>query len=338
MELETLQTWFFDEAKLLTKLNVSHNNIAEVPKFLVVNAQKLKVVDLSNNIISRIDPSAFAGDSKVTKLILSHNKIASLNKQFLDFLPELKTLDLSHNAISRLEEDTFKNLTILEHLDLSNNPMEELSINLFNPIIRLQKLYLSNAKLSTIKPQTFCRQQHLEILDLSHNNLRILDASAFDGGIFLPKFDNLRYLSIGGNQLDELDGFSSDRFPVVKIFGIHENRFDCCYLKNLFRSIHQHQLDLTFDENGKHPNVTDSFGKKCYFNDDFVYDSNVTSQIDWIAVAIMAAMIILAAIFYSVVMKFRYNKGQMQIEAAENASIKCGRKSSLSNFYDIPKY
>lgn len=286
--LETLQKEF-DEAKQLTKLNLSHNNIVEVPKFSFVNSKMLIEADFSNNQISRVDPLAFATDSKLETLILSHNKIVSINKQLFDFLPKLKMLNLSYNAINELGASTF------------------------------------------------CRLQQLVVLDLSHNNLKILDAHAFDGGIFLPKFDQFKLLSIGGNHLSELNGFTNDRFPDVKIFGIHENHFDCCYLKNLFRSIHQHQLDLTFDENGKNPNITDSIGKKCHFDDDFVYEKE-TSQIDWLAIVIMVGIIVLGAIFYSIIMKFRYSETQMQIEAAENAPIKCNRQSSLDYFSDVPKY
>ncbi|XP_031617277.1 chaoptin-like [Contarinia nasturtii] len=338
--LEHLQKQFFNEAKNLTNLDVSHNKLIELPSFLFLNAGKLRVADFSFNQIHRMDSFTFTGELKLEKLNLAQNNIATLDKMLFDYLLNLKHLNLSNNSIHDLNEHTFDNLTHLEVLDLSFNPIEKLSTETFTSLVKLKYLNLSHTQLSTIKSKTFCRLENLEILDLSHNHLKILDVRMLDSGIFLPRFDHLKGLLIEGNQLTELDGFTSEQFPALKIHGIPDNKFDCCYLAKLFRSIGWKQLELPFDENSNHPNLTDATGARCIFGGEFLYFED-TTNFSWAEALSVVCFLFVLLLFVMVgaIMKTN-NRYQSATSLDHNMTVHC---DSISNFdypnvYDVPKF
>lgn len=337
--LESLQKQFFIEAKNLTILDVSHNHIVDLSSFLFVNAVQLKTADFSFNHINRVDSLVFAGDSNLEQLNFAYNNITSVHKQLFDYLLNLQHLNLSHNFITNLEEYTFINLTNLKVLDLSYNPLEELSVKTFASLTKLQRLNLSHTRLTEIKPKMLCRLEALQILDLSHNHLIVLDVRAFDGGIFLPRFDHLQSLFIGGNQLTELNGFSSERFPVMKITGIPDNKFDCCYMAKLFRSIGWKQLELPFDENSHHPNVTDSVGQKCNFGGTFLNEAD-NPNYTWSEILTVICILLSALLFVMVGALMKSTRNFRAPGITENITVPCDSISNFdnSNMYDVPKF
>lgn len=339
--LGALQKELFREAKKLTKLNASYNNIVELSSFMFVNAVNLSEADFSFNSIHRVDTFAFAGDSKMETLNFSHNKIAVLQKQLFGYLPKLEHLNLSHNAITNLDELIFDNLTNLLTLDLSFNNIEKLNINIFAALKKLQILNLSDAKLSTIDPKTFSHQIELRILDLSRNNLKVLDVHIFDGGVFLPKFDNLKLLLIGGNVLHELNGFSSVQFPAVKIRGLSHNAFECCDLRKLLRLFEWKQLDLELDEHSNHPNMTDSKGFKCDFGNNSMSDTEI-GEFSWSEILAVACMLLVTLLFVIIISIFKRVRNFEETRLnMETIAVQCDAgqtRRSSSNVYDSPKF
>lgn len=341
--LESLQRLLFREAKNLLKLDVSHNNIVELRSLLFVNVGHLKTADFSFNRINYIESLAIAASPapNLEELNFAHNNITTLDKQLFNYLQNLRHLNLSHNSINNLEEHTFVNLTNLNVLDVSFNPLKQLSIKTFTSLIKLQYLNLSHTQLSEIKAKTLCRLEELQTLDLSHNNLIVLDVRAFDGGIFLPKFDYLKKLFIGSNQMNELNGFTSERFPVMKIVGIPENKFDCCYLIKLFRSIGWKQLELPFDDdNSNHPNVTDSTGAKCNFGGEFLYETENPHYYTWAEILTVICILLLALLFVMVGAIMKTTRNFRPPRTTENMSVPCDSISNFdnSNMYEVPKY
>lgn len=346
--LETLQNELFQQAYKLTQLNVSNNNLVELQPFRFTNAKKLEAVDLSFNKIHRIDSHAFVGNlTNLKNLTFSHNNITHLPYDVFNHLPHLERLNLSNNGLNELNGHIFNSLTHLKYLDLSYNPIDQLNKHLFTSSIQLKHLYLSHTKLKTIEAKTFARQEHLEYLDVTDNNLKVLDIRAFDSGIFLPRFDSLQTILIARNQLVELNGFTSSRFPFVKIIGIDENQFDCCYLEQLLRQIQRNQLELSFDENTFHPTLYDAKKRKCEFGNDFVYpDDRVNDVFDWTEAFVIICMLLFAIIIgmASMILKQNrrtYEKKHDPIEIQCDARINDNsdiRRCANSNVYDLPKY
>lgn len=269
----------------IVDLDASHNNITEVSSFLFVNAKKIIKVNFSFNQIDRIDSVVFDGNSQVEVLNFAYNNISSLPKEFFDHFPELKRLNLSHNAIKSFEDYMFYNLKKLTTLDLSHT------------------------MLTTIKSATFFYQtQPLKYLDLSDNLLKVLDIGIFDSAISFPSFIFLERLMIGGNQLYEMNGFSTFRLPHVRIDGLDQNKFNCSYFKVLLSSFHLTQIKLSSENNTNHLNALISDGFQCT-----AYNEPTT-----IGRKIFICVSILGFICFTIIMLFKHKKNLPRTVSVKN--------------------
>lgn len=91
---------------------------------------ELLLLDLSFNVIEKIDSYSFIDNSKLKKLLLSHNKINHVNDNLFDPLLNLKALHLSHNKIKFIDSKTFQRLVNIENILLNNNELETIEKNL----------------------------------------------------------------------------------------------------------------------------------------------------------------------------------------------------------------
>lgn len=222
----------FQKLTELKRLLLSNNHITDIPSLLFHKTAKLVDVDLSFNEIRNIDDFAFSGDLNLMKLNLSHNHLTVLHGKIVENLSNLTQLDISENQIALLQANTFESLQNLMYLELSGNPIKRVSSKIFVGLVKLQQLRLSRVSLSEVEPGTFSTLKNLQKLDLSNNKLKTLNVS------ILPAPPNhLQLLSIGNNQLRELNGFTSARIADMKIAGIDKNRFNCSYFEKTFRSI-----------------------------------------------------------------------------------------------------
>lgn len=265
LELETLDSKIFSEARNITNLIASKNHITEIPSLLFANAKRLVVADFSNNSIERVDRLGFTGASSLEMLDLSQNAIATLDvevfidqtslqvlnlsyNQITELEPQtlsthnLLTLDLSNNGLTGLSEHIFDQIMSLKSLNLSGNPLENLHADTFFYLSNLEVLNLRRTNLSSILFGTFSHQHKLIVLDLSENHLKKLD---FD--LFMPIMHDLRSLELDGNELTELDGFENALFPQLTLLDIKNNNFTCNYLTQFMRLVNWEKIRLPVD-------------------------------------------------------------------------------------------
>ncbi|KAL2099869.1 hypothetical protein ACEWY4_004263 [Coilia grayii] len=145
-----------------------------------------KVLDLSRNLISFINPDFFRDTEHVTCFNLSANNIAHLNGSQFKKFPNLKYLDLSRNRAYLSSDQAFTELKHLEILDLSHNKHYFQLVGL-------------NHSLAFTKHLT-----SLKVLDLSENEISSLTDEHMESG-------SLKNLSFAGNRLD-LMWHNSKRF------------------------------------------------------------------------------------------------------------------------------
>lgn len=238
IELESMETKNFRDAKNLTHLDVSHNQLTAIAPLLFFNAEKLTQADFSKNAINQVDPLAFMGANSLKSLDLSYNEINQLDAKVFS-TPKLSELNLSNNKLSVFEEHTFDNITELKHLNLSFNPIGELKIETFTYLTKLETLDLKKTDIESIQLGTFSHQQKLKLLDLSQNKLQKLDFNHF-----LPVLPDLQSLNLDGNQLTNLTGFENALFPKLQHLDIRENNFQCFYLEKFMKSVNWETLRL----------------------------------------------------------------------------------------------
>ena len=165
----------------------------------------LTTLDLSYNQISELPGGVFDDLTALTTLDLSANRIDLWSSDIFDNLTALTTLNLKQalGDGNSLTEDTFANLAALTTLDLSlNRGALSLSLRwrLFNNLTNLTTLNLRHCfERSTILPENFFEGlTALTTLDLSMNSLSHLPEGIFDD------LTALTTLELNQNQFFEL--------------------------------------------------------------------------------------------------------------------------------------
>ncbi|XP_053995102.1 chaoptin-like isoform X1 [Hylaeus volcanicus] len=162
----------------LTRLDLSFNNISQLPADTFYNAPDLRSLDLRNNFIVVLEPGTF-GLSRLETLNLQNNKIESLRKQSFHGLGLLQLLDLSENQLTQLSTEQFRNLKNLRILNLSGNKIRSLPKDVFEGT-KLEILDLSRNKFTVVPSPSFFEVGYtLRDLDLADNFVDHLDSTAF---------------------------------------------------------------------------------------------------------------------------------------------------------------
>ncbi|KAM5271702.1 leucine-rich repeat-containing protein 66 [Ctenodactylus gundi] len=149
---------------------------------------KIKHLDLSNNLISKMAFSPLTHLRALEVLNLSNNAIHSVSldlpgphssqvkhhrSSFQNGLPLLKVLILQRNQLSGTPEGLWK-LTSLKSLDLSFNQILQVGPSDFHNCLQLENLDLKSNKIFKIYPAAFQDLKRLQVIDLSNNALTTL--------------------------------------------------------------------------------------------------------------------------------------------------------------------
>lgn len=105
-------------------LYLQGNQIRIINHTSFINVPGLRILDLSNNSISRVPPYAFHYLRTLQVLNLTNNFIHYLDGQVFTPLLALKELDLSFNNISTLPESLGNSTRNLTFLGLKNNHLQ----------------------------------------------------------------------------------------------------------------------------------------------------------------------------------------------------------------------
>lgn len=190
----------FEFATHLVNLDASHNELTEIPAFILSKAPKIRRADFSWNQISYIDPKAFqlppgTGPSNLKTLNFNINRITSIDELILDDLSALENLYLGYNYIKTIGPEVFASNLNLTNLYLHYN--EIITIN-SQHLKRLKVVFLSHNKITNI-PEVF--QQLGDLLSqlyVAHNFVGNLNESTFIG------FNNLNRLDLCNTSLGNL--------------------------------------------------------------------------------------------------------------------------------------
>ncbi|XP_012345876.1 lutropin-choriogonadotropic hormone receptor isoform X2 [Apis florea] len=135
----------------LTKLDLTSNNITDIPARAFNRIFNLEVLLLRRNRLHTITDDAFTNLTSLRVLELDDNYLTKIPTAIVK-LSGLEDLSLSNNRIETLEEHVFRRVTNLLSLDLRGNPIKEIHGNTFHNLCKLRKLILSNLKELQIFP------------------------------------------------------------------------------------------------------------------------------------------------------------------------------------------
>ncbi|XP_056896727.1 leucine-rich repeat and transmembrane domain-containing protein 1 isoform X2 [Takifugu flavidus] len=102
----------------------------------------VRVLDLSNNSITSVSPTALLGLRNLQHLGLAYNNLRELDKRLFGPIRTLSHLDLSHNSLWGLSGAMGDNLRNLSHLGLAHNRITRLDRSLLEALTRLDSLTL----------------------------------------------------------------------------------------------------------------------------------------------------------------------------------------------------
>ncbi|XP_062964608.1 leucine-rich repeat-containing protein 66 [Cynocephalus volans] len=146
---------------------------------------KIKRLDLSNNLISKITLSPLTYLHALEILNLSNNAIHSIlldlprpkfsfvkchRSSFRSGLPFLRVLILQRNKLSYTPKGLWK-LKSLQSLDLLFNGILQIGLSDFHNCLKLEHLYLKSKKIFKIHPEAFKDLKKLQVVDLSNHAL-----------------------------------------------------------------------------------------------------------------------------------------------------------------------
>lgn len=232
----------------LTQIYLQGNDFRFTHRNPFTNMASLTRLELSNNQIDDIPDDAFDGCTSLSYLTLSNNKLGWLKTTMFEDTV-LNTFYASNNEIAYIEEGTFKNFTSMSYLYLDNNALTrlpsggdfsdktitylqlqgnritEINTGVFNNL-NVAHLYLQNNEISVIGSEGFKGVQISQKLYLTGNTLKKLESRAFVDV-------NIAQLSLNDMQLTYLlrDSFVNVQATDIflqnnKIAYIEEGAFD----------------------------------------------------------------------------------------------------------------
>ncbi|XP_029442799.1 toll-like receptor 3 [Rhinatrema bivittatum] len=165
----------------ITALNLSHNQLKELPPANLSRYNQLVDLNAGYNIITKIDKVLCQNLPALNVLSLQHNELHQLSEKDFHFCANLTELSLASNRIKDIKGDPFLNLKNLTILDISHNVLTTMKLGSQPQLQNLQKLLLANNKITHLENEElyFLNKTALEILDLSSNPLKTFQTGCF---------------------------------------------------------------------------------------------------------------------------------------------------------------
>lgn len=211
-----LQNNQFHDYFSLTEINISYNQIADLPRNVFSNLNLSKLC-LSHNSLQAIPFQVFKPMQYMHTLDLSHNFLVTILDHFFMLNKYIEVLLLNNNKISKLTSNALADLTELVRLDLSNNQLEVIAKGLFDRLNNLKYLHLANNPILNLASGTFRGLSNLEQLDISGNKLIHLTFGLLH---FSPK---LLHLTIDNTWIEAIHNSELLGVPNLKTLRIRNN-------------------------------------------------------------------------------------------------------------------
>lgn len=168
--LKKTPDWVFTKMPNLRSLNLSHNNLKQIPENLEALC-KLEELDITHNCVSKL-PISVGKLHALETVRASFNCLTTVPKA-LWHLPRLKELTLYGNQIDSITHD-IQYAKNLETVVLGGNNISHISHNIMCPQ-SLRHLYLNNNSLRALPANIGCLR--LKTLVLSDNPIETLPAT-----------------------------------------------------------------------------------------------------------------------------------------------------------------
>ncbi|XP_037621086.1 toll-like receptor 3 [Sebastes umbrosus] len=138
----------------LTLLDISNNNLANIPEDMLEGLVNLKVLKLQHNNLARLWKSANLGGPVL----------------FLKDTQSLKTLQLDSNGLDEIPAKALRGLNDLRELSLAYNLLNSLKDSIFDDLNSLRVLHLQKNMITSVRPEVFkTPMRNLSLLIMEKN-------------------------------------------------------------------------------------------------------------------------------------------------------------------------
>lgn len=172
---------------------IFRNFLDELSAGVFSTLPKLEELNIGQNRITRIDPSAFEGILNLRVLYLDDNTLTSVPSPSFAHIPSIAELYLGINSFTTIANAAFESLKGLNRLDLRGAALYNISLDTFRGLDGVRVLDLSDNRLQRIPSAELSSLTRLEDLSLGQNEFVIVPEGAFNG------LTNLRRLDITGS-------------------------------------------------------------------------------------------------------------------------------------------
>ncbi|VDN57939.1 unnamed protein product [Dracunculus medinensis] len=176
--------------------------------------RRLRVLQLKNNILKKIDAAMFKDLDRLKILDLSGNKLSLITKDQLSSLKDLETLIISDNQLSYIENGTFSALNNLKMLNLANNKLTNITRDTFANLISLEHLNLQNNNIMDLDWNAFTHMRNLKTLNLGNNHISKVD---------IRGLKSLEKLFLNNNSIQSLKNVSLRTLPNLSVLNLDRN-------------------------------------------------------------------------------------------------------------------
>lgn len=197
-------------------LNVSHNEIVEIPKNTFPKLYELHTIDVSHNKLTYIFNGVFQTLFSIRNLNLSFNHLDEIKPATFGTVPTLLELNLNNNLLQKISKGSLTKLSSLRSITLENNQLTQI----FEIPNSLNSLYLRNNSIQVIHPRTWPSMNALIELDLSSNSVENrLTEHSFEGLI------TLRLLNLNNNGISTIPGSSFSILSTLQYLHLEVSKF-----------------------------------------------------------------------------------------------------------------
>ncbi|KAL7671507.1 hypothetical protein ACOME3_006403 [Neoechinorhynchus agilis] len=265
----------FEEFKRLVRLSLSFNNISVIPAQFPQQLPLLRILRLSNNILTSESINVISRLRYLKVLDLSYNLIEHLSAQDYSSFYNLEELYIVGNPIKSVDKmESFKNLRYLHITYLANvtdllrnkdqysrlyefivtdGSATAFDTNLLAAAPRLENLEITRNQLKSIPPGNLQTKENIKKFSLTFNQIKFIDENDFDYWTSLTilhlqdnkikgfhknafsKLTNLRDIFLDHNLITTINSDSLRNNRLLEIFSISYNQLNYVN-RNLFRN------------------------------------------------------------------------------------------------------
>ncbi|GFS34288.1 chaoptin [Nephila pilipes] len=207
---------------ILTTLDLSYNQLSEVPFEALRQLNNLQWLNLQGNLLKDIFIHhwyQFSCKSVLKSLFLGANYITVIKESAFIHFTSLTLLNLEGNYIYDVDSNSMPNS--ITSLSLTNNLLENVPLHAIYTLQNLRHLYLSNNVLKRLPCPFHMHTSRLDKLDLSNNVLTHLQDCVFNGSYTMMElhldFNFIRTLPARGFRHTKLERLSVANNRLLKL-------------------------------------------------------------------------------------------------------------------------